>query len=264
MVTPVDDLNFKRFCRSTCIEYLKNTENLGNVAIVYAYLRYDEKRTLRGILAALIDQLTSNLGVLALLEPHYRELKWEGVEFTEKGMGSFLQTIVGARSETQDRPQCPCQQFDDLERSSEEGDRGGLMADVFAVIDGLDEASEAVQDRLVRVLSLLNINLLIFSRPLDHVSRLHTPRANHVSIQARSQDIALYVKQQILESSRLGTVLGDNTELSGRLLERILQKANGMSVTTLLPFVTGSEGANHPRQVSSCQTADGVSRAKRQ
>lgn len=103
----------------------------------------------------------------------------------------------------------------------------GALGVLYIVIDGLDEANDQVKDSLLEVLVTSKTNLLILSRPLDLYIH-HTPDALFVSIQARMEDIELYVTNQVKRSSRLKAVLQGRPELVTELSTRIKEKANGM------------------------------------
>ena len=100
-------------------------------------------------------------------------------------------------------------------------------AKIFVIIDGLDEASEEVKDGLLAALPHTGVNALIFSRPMDQYRR-HTPDAVFVSIQARTEDIALCVAEYVKRSSRLQAIVGGKPDLIQRLCVAIKDKANGM------------------------------------
>ncbi|TEB21778.1 hypothetical protein FA13DRAFT_94153 [Coprinellus micaceus] len=188
----------KTILASTSIKHLQTTfRNDVSVAVVYAYLRYNESYPLREIFASLLDQLLVHDNVVVKIESSYRQMKEDGVQYTTKELISVLKDVV------------PC------------------LSRVFAIIDGLDEAADDVKDGLLEALPTTGANLLIFSRPLELYSH-HTPQALQVSIQARTADIALYINEQFKKNSRLRALLGGRGELASELSHRIKSQANGM------------------------------------
>ena len=113
----------------------------------------------------------------------------------------------------------------DLERVLR--DLAGKLEMLYIVIDGLDEAGDEVKDKLLEVLVSSGVNLLIFSRPLDPFTH-HAPNASFVSIQARTDDIDLYVRAEVQQSSRLQALLSGRPERITELCEKITRQSEGM------------------------------------
>lgn len=190
------------FCRSTSIEHLQQSiAPHSRIAIAYAYLRYSEKRTVRDILVALLHQLLATDDALVEIEQSFHQMKQDGTSYTAKEIISIIKNIVSC------------------------------LAKVYAVVDGLDEASDEVKDGLLQALPPLGLNLLIFSRHLEMFA-CHTPDAIKVSIQARTDDIALYISEQFEKNARLKALLGGRPDLAEELSNRIKNQADGMSVDT--------------------------------
>jgi hypothetical protein len=169
-----------------------------NTAVICAYVRYSENYTLQDIVAGLVNQLVRvHDGALEHIEPYYRSSMEEETPYEVSELFEILKKI--ARPPTK----------------------------VFVVIDGLDEAGEEVKDGLLETLPHTGVNLLIFSRPLDKYTH-RTPDALFVSIQARTEDIALCVAEYVKRSSRLQAIVGGKPDLIQRLCDAIKDKANGM------------------------------------
>jgi hypothetical protein len=168
------------------------------------YLRYSEKRTLAEVFLTLLDQLLDHDAAVVKIAPGYHEkLRRRTGCTSERDTLRFLKEALSC------------------------------MIKVFAVIDGLDEAAAEVRDGLLQALPSTDINILIFSRPLDPYAH-HTPSAIQVSIQARTNDIALYIDEQFNKNSRLRSLLGNRPDLVVKLSNRIKEQANGMSVSVSL------------------------------
>lgn len=165
------------------------------MAVVFAYLRYSEKHTHRDVLSGLMHQFLVHDDPVAKVQPRYRKLKDDDVEFTESELIDALKAVVAC------------------------------FKRAFAVIDGLDEATDDTKDALLRVLGSMGVNLLIFSRPLESFAH-YIPTSIRVSIQARNGDIALYISDQYEKNSRLRKLLPE-TDLA-KLKDCIFEKAKGM------------------------------------
>ena len=186
--------------RAIAVEYLeKSTAVSRDVAIAFAFIRYNDRHTLRDILSSLLAQLVEgNDTACTLVHSLYSQTVAKvGVELLESDMAGALKRITKA------------------------------LGMVYIVLDGMDEANDQVKDRLLEALVTSGANLLILSRPLDLYTH-HTPGALFVSIQAQTEDIGLYVADQVERNSRLKAILHGKPELAEKLSSRIKEKANGM------------------------------------
>ncbi|KAJ3504675.1 hypothetical protein NMY22_g17844 [Coprinellus aureogranulatus] len=98
---------------------------------------------------------------------------------------------------------------------------------VYAVIDGLDEASDEVKVEVLCKLPPTGMNILIFSRPLDLYTD-YTPKALQVLIEARTEDIDLYVSEQCDQNPALRALCKEHPELEEELRRRLKKQADGM------------------------------------
>ena len=166
--------------------------------MVYAYLRYSEKRRHRDIIASFVAQLVESRGIaLAHLKPRYNRAKVSGNPLTEREVIQVMRELAN------------------------------LFAKLFVVVDGLDEVDDGTKEDLLQSLPSFSGNLLIASRPLDLFKEL-LPNALHVPIQARTEDIRLLVLERIQRSPRLKSILRNKPDLVEKLCDRIKEKSQGM------------------------------------
>ncbi|KAF5340754.1 hypothetical protein D9611_007498 [Ephemerocybe angulata] len=168
-------------------------------AIVYAFLRYSESLSLLNIIAGLLDQLVRSHSIaFAHILPTYQHSKKYGDELS---CSEAVEALKGILS---------------------------LFSDVFIIIDGLDEVDDGTKDGVLRFLASLQAHVLITCRPLDHFQRHHTPHALHISVQAQTRDIDIYVAQRIQESAVLSEILSKNPAIAGMLRALVKEKSQGM------------------------------------
>ncbi|KAF1999321.1 hypothetical protein P154DRAFT_493768 [Amniculicola lignicola CBS 123094] len=106
----------------------------------------------------------------------------------------------------------------------------GNLSTLFIVLDALDEASETVQDSIVRriqELPFLDIRLFCTSRPL---TRFHDvcKGSPQIEIKASEKDIATFVNSQIEASARVLKLMKDAEGLRQEIVLGITDKAKGM------------------------------------
>ncbi|KAF6741454.1 hypothetical protein DFP72DRAFT_268468 [Ephemerocybe angulata] len=193
----------KTLLSSTSVEHLREIFAGGHgLAVVCAFIRYTEQPTARDITAGLIRQLIgSHLCARRHMENLY--IQNQKMELSERELVKALHQIVG------------------------------LLSKVFIIIDGLDEAEDAVKDALLRTLPTLGANVLIMSRPLELYAHC-IPHALHVSIEARTEDIDRFVDDQIQRNSRLQAIVRGDPTLIERLKARIRESSNGMFLVARL------------------------------
>lgn len=184
----------------------KTTEELESPfrAIAFAFLRYSERYTWQEILTSLVIQLVRSSDLAcATFWPIYSRVAAKTASKTIIISSSDLESV-----------------FRDL---------AGKLEMLYVVIDGLDEAGDEVKDKLLEVLvpSTSGVNLLILSRPLDPFTH-HAPNAFFVSIQAQTEDIDLYVRNEVQRSSRLQALIGGRPEKITELCEKIARQSEGM------------------------------------
>ena len=108
---------------------------------------------------------------------------------------------------------------------------------VFIVVDALDECSENDGIRgffpEVRKL-LLSIHLLVTSRHIANIER-EFERAIRSGARASDEDIKNYLMRQIEGQPQLLRHIKVDPTLQNAILNTIVQKANGMYVSTTIP-----------------------------
>lgn len=106
------------------------------------------------------------------------------------------------------------------------------LSTIFVVLDALDEASETVQDHIVRRISDLpftDIRLFCTSRPFSKFEDTFQ-KLPQIEIKATDADITTFVKAQIQGRSRLLKLVKSDEELQQEIVEEIIDKAQGMYV----------------------------------
>lgn len=185
------------------MEHLKKQfKSRYDVAICYAFLRYDNPHSAVEVLVAFLSQMVaSHEQALAVVRPIHDAIilmEREGSELPDPDIATLLRRVVG------------------------------LFAKVFVVIDGFDEASSNVKDDLLELLLPLGVNLLIFSRDSElEMFTDQTPGAGQTRIEALPEDVAAFVAGQIKKNSRLRTILR-GPGLLKRLQDRVQEMSQGM------------------------------------
>ncbi|KAF5335515.1 hypothetical protein D9611_012128 [Ephemerocybe angulata] len=193
----------KTLLSSTSMEHLREVfEDHQDIAIICAFIRYTEKLSICDILVGLLRQLVVRHPCASrhMGRVYARNQK---MELREQGLVKALQVI------------------------------GGLLSKVFIIIDGLDEAEDAVKDALLRALPILGANVLIMSRPLELYAHC-VPDALHISIEARTEDIDRFIDDQIQRNSRLQAIIRGDSTLIEKLKTRIRESSKGMFLVARL------------------------------
>ncbi|KAF6754069.1 hypothetical protein DFP72DRAFT_900301 [Ephemerocybe angulata] len=193
----------KTLLSSTSMEHLREVfEDRQDIAIICAFIRYTEKLSICDILVGLLRQLV----VRHPCASRHMECVYtrnQKMELREQGLVKALQDIIG------------------------------LLSKVFIIIDGLDEAEDAVKDALLRSLPTLGANILIMSRPLELFTPC-VPDALHISIEARTEDIDRFIDDQIQRNSRLQAIIRGDPTLIEKLKARIRESSKGMFLVARL------------------------------
>ncbi|KAF6754079.1 hypothetical protein DFP72DRAFT_1170539 [Ephemerocybe angulata] len=193
----------KTLLSSTSMEHLREVfEDHQDIAIICAFIRYTEKLSICDILVGLLRQLVVRHPCASrhMGRVYIRNQK---MELREQGLVKALQDIVGSLSK------------------------------VFIIIDGLDEAGDAVKDALLRALPTLGANVLIMSRPLELYAHC-VPDAIHISIEARTEDIDRFIDDQIQRNSRLQEIVRGDPTVIEKLKARIRESSKGMFLVARL------------------------------
>jgi hypothetical protein len=105
---------------------------------------------------------------------------------------------------------------------------------VYVVIDALDECNPKTRSKFIEKLqeSPANVHLLCTSRHLGDIQEAFA-EASHLDIRASDADIALYLKAQILQVPRLVKLCKKTGDLQSSIIEKLVEKAKGMSVSSL-------------------------------
>ena len=105
----------------------------------------------------------------------------------------------------------------------------GAFERVYIVLDGLDEAQEEVKIQLLEGINAFpsNTRTLIMSRPLKSFECL-VPGVVLIDIEARNEDIELFVEKKIAQMPRLRMVLAGTEGEKRRICKTIREKSGGM------------------------------------
>ncbi|KAF5311594.1 hypothetical protein D9611_009489 [Ephemerocybe angulata] len=190
----------KTILASISVEHLEEKfSGRADIAILYAFLRYSEKPTLLQIVAGFLTQLVRYHRVaFSHLLPTYLRAKMHEDELWFADAVKLLQ--------------------DSLD----------MFQDAFIVIDGLDEVDDTTKDGLLNVLISLHAHILLTCRPLELFMRRHTPSALQIPVQAQTRDIEVYVGKRIKQSTRLSSILSENSDIAERFTALIQEKSKGM------------------------------------
>lgn len=109
------------------------------------------------------------------------------------------------------------------------------FSEVFLVIDALDEYfdGDGTRDILLNEIRKLQppLHLLITSRPNVKDLAVHFDNISQMEIRASDTDIKRYLESEINKRERLRAVLQANLSLRDTVVDTIVRKAQGMSVT---------------------------------
>ncbi|KAJ2936580.1 hypothetical protein H1R20_g513, partial [Candolleomyces eurysporus] len=188
------------------------------VPVIFAYCRYTEKHPTSQFLAAWIRQLleydpATLRHISETFAIHQRQDTWP----SEAELYELLSTI--------------CTRF----------------KKVYIILDGLDEAQEEVKIRLLEGINTLppNTRTLIMSRPMKSFECL-VRGAAHIDVEARNEDIELFVEKKIAQMPRLQTMLAKKDSEKRRICEAIKKKSGGMFLVASLQ-IEALKGSMTPR-----------------
>ena len=193
--------------RSTIIDKLKMQLSPQNVGLAFVYFNYRERdtQTLANLVASLVQQLVQCYSsipdeVCALYTQYNpRSTRPSGEEFSR-----ILQLLVAK------------------------------FSDVYVVVDALDECNMETRSKFIEILqeSPANLHLLCTSRHLGDIQEAFAA-ASRLDIRARDSDITRYVEAQILQVPKLVKFCKKAGDLQSSIVEKLVEKANGMSVSSL-------------------------------
>ncbi|KAJ2916935.1 hypothetical protein MD484_g3527, partial [Candolleomyces efflorescens] len=209
--------------RAFIVDHLKREfASQRGIPVIFAYCRYTEQYPASQFLAEWIRQL---------LEYDPTTLKYIKRMFTVHQR----QDTSPSQAELHDLLSAICPAFEK----------------VFIILDGLDEAQEDVKIQLLNEINTLphNTRTLIMSRPLKSFEYL-VPGAAHIDIEARNEDIELFVEKQIAQIPRLRTMLAKKDSEKRRICKAIKEKSGGMFLAASLQ-IDALKGSISPRALMS-------------
>ncbi|KAH6916248.1 ankyrin repeat-containing domain protein [Coprinopsis sp. MPI-PUGE-AT-0042] len=169
----------------------------GDICICFAYYRYNDKLTVEQILKAMVIQiLERHHSLLPLIMSLYTRHTLEKTQPTKEELAGVISRIFKR------------------------------FRIAYCILDGLDEASEDIQLELLRILSSLEANFLITSRPLKLLESA-VPNIEIYELEASEGDIELLVAEKIDGSPRLRKLL-ESTSLRAEVISTVSKKARGM------------------------------------
>ncbi|KAH6896226.1 hypothetical protein BKA70DRAFT_1570115 [Coprinopsis sp. MPI-PUGE-AT-0042] len=203
-------LNALALLRSIVIEYLQKEylkELAGQVTaheilVCFAYYRYTEPTSVCDILAAFVRQALERAEhVLPVIEDLYLRMygqhRLEGTRPSQEDLVELL-----------------------LEISKH-------FKLAFYILEGLDEAEDEVKHHLLRILSSMNMHLLITSRPLPSLEAAF-PSVDRFEVTANGDDIDFLAARMIEQNPVFRALLERERTLKEEMISSVKQKANGM------------------------------------
>jgi hypothetical protein len=168
------------------------------VLVCFAFFRYTEPISARDILAAMVRQAAERHAQLRpvlqrLYTRHYLEL-------TKPSFDELAVALVEIVK---------------------------LFSLAFCVLDGFDEALDHVKNQVMALLSSIDLQLLVTSRPSKHLGA-QVPTTDRWEVYAQDQDIDCLIRRTIDESPLFRALLESNPGLQGEITHAIQKKAAGM------------------------------------
>ncbi|RXW14281.1 hypothetical protein EST38_g11573, partial [Candolleomyces aberdarensis] len=205
--------------RAIIVDHLqKEFSSQKRVPVIFAYCRYTERYPTSQFLAAWIRQLleydpATLRHISEMFTIHQRQDTWP----SEAELHELLSVI--------------CTGFEK----------------VYIILDGLDEAQEDVKIQLLEEINTLpsNTRTLIMSRPLKTFEYLVRGVAG-INIEARNEDIELFVEKKIAQMPRLHAMLAGKDGEKRRICKAIKEKSGGMFLVASLQL-EALKGSISPR-----------------
>jgi ankyrin repeat domain-containing protein 50 len=174
-----------------------NTSPCGDVLVGFAFLRYSETLSARGILAALVRQaLERHPHLQPLIAPIYERHRLERTQPTQEELVFMLVSIS--------------KQF----------------RIVFFAIDGLDEAHRSVRLGVLKALPTCNVKLFLTSRPLERIESLF-PNVVQFMVAATEEDIERLIDEKLDETPALEAMM-KTPSLKREVISKVASKSKGM------------------------------------
>ncbi|TFK21534.1 ankyrin, partial [Coprinopsis marcescibilis] len=191
----------KTVIASLVIEHLEAiSEDRKDICVLFAYCRYTEPIPVKTILAALLRQLLEGYdSVYPFVKALYYRHHLKKTQPSQDELLNILQKVAAS----------------------------GIFKSSFYALDGLDEASSAVQFDLLEVLASIPAHFFLTSRPLDSMKD-QVSDAVFFHIAASDADIALLVERNVERISGLRRLFRQNETLRAEVVDRILERSSGM------------------------------------
>ncbi|KAJ6451155.1 ankyrin repeat-containing domain protein [Mycena sanguinolenta] len=212
----------KTVLASIVVDYLRAKGNGGNSAAACLYLNHKElqTQTLENLFAGLWRQLVVKKPI-------------PGGSLVRKLYKDYLD--MGTRPRTSDI-------YDALRSVVAQCSR------VYLVIDALDEYPERERRDLLKHIAVLGptVGLIFTSRPNIHPGSLLSSGRKYIHLEVRgsSQDIRVYLAQQILDFPRLSLYVKKSPELQDKIITKIELAADGMFLLAKLHIESLSAAHN--------------------
>jgi hypothetical protein len=193
--------------RSAIIDKLQTQLSPQNVGLAFVYFNYRERdtQTLANLVASLVQQLVQCYSSIPdEVRALYTQYNSKSTRPSGEEFSRILQLLVARFSH------------------------------VYVVVDALDECNMETRSKFIEKLqeSPANLHLLCTSRYLGDIQEVFT-EASRLDIRARDSDITRYIEAQILQVPKLVKFCKKAGDLQSSIIEKLVEKANGMSVSSL-------------------------------
>lgn len=196
--------------RAAIIDKLENEVVSQDIALAFMYCKYNfqDSHTLENLLGSLLRQLLQySSSVPAEVRTIFENHSSHGTRTSKTEYLSTLASLVTKWSR------------------------------VFLVVDALDECHANTRLELIEDLQNLprNISLLFTSRQLGDIEEAFQ-HASRLEIRASQADVSQYLRAKISEEQTLKRFCKEDPDLETAIVERVVEKADGMSVMPGLIF----------------------------
>jgi hypothetical protein len=180
-------------CRSIVIEHLLEDEN---ATVVYIYCQYNDQLSTTKILESILKQMVERSDGVAQYVATSLYKKCLRTK-TRPSRSELLKALRGAAQK---------------------------CADLFIVVDALDELRDDVRPEVVRDLVSLEQPLFMTSRPLSDLPSIREP---HMLIRAPDQDFLTYITTKISYFPKLDRLLSA-PDVRKEIIAKIYSRCDGM------------------------------------